>query len=79
NNIVKHSGATSVSVQLSRLKDRVVLLVEDNGRGFDPQRAGSGLGMRTLADRVRIMDGRLDIDSAPGSGTRVTIRVPVPA
>ena len=33
-------------------------------------------GMRTLADRVRIMDGRLDIDSAPGSGTRVTIRVP---
>ena len=79
NNIVKHSGATSVSVQLSRLKDRVVLLVEDNGCGFDPKHVGTGLGMRTLADRVRIMDGRLDIDSAPGSGTRVTIRVPVPA
>ena len=79
NNIVKHSGATSVSVQLSRLKDRVVLLVEGQ-RAWVRSRKHAGTGLEH-ADPGRSgpyhADGRLT--SCAGAGTSGHHPVPVPA
>ncbi len=80
-NIGKHAGADVVSVRLSRADDRVVLTVADNGTGFDPalvaQRLTAGhIGLGSLQARVDAMGGSMDIDSAPGRGTTVTVVSP---
>ncbi|PWU08286.1 MAG: hypothetical protein C5B50_29850 [Verrucomicrobia bacterium] len=84
NNILKHSGATEARVTLAHEPARVRLLIEDNGRGFDlpaatqrPERAG-GMGLDGIAERVRILGGRLQIQSTPGGGTRLKIDLPAP-
>ena len=73
----KHAGATSVGVTVGRRNGRVQLLVEDDGSGFDPERLnGNGhFGLRMLAEMVRDSDGELEIDSAPGKGSRITVEV----
>ena len=76
-NVIKHAGATRIGVSVGRKNGRVQLLVEDNGRGFDPKRLdGTGhFGLRMLADLVRSSDGELEIDSTPGAGSRVSVEV----
>jgi Signal transduction histidine kinase len=78
-NVMKHSRATRVIVSLSSTADEVGLTVQDNGIGFDTQAiAGShrGLGLVSMAERVRLVQGTVTIDSAPQQGTRLHIRVP---
>ena len=65
NNIVTHSGAETGCVRLSVQDGQVVLEIEDDGRGISPQTT-HGLGMRTMADRMRGVGGTLKIDSCPG-------------
>jgi PAS domain S-box-containing protein len=83
NNILKHSGASSVNIRLERDVRHVDLWMEDDGRGFDvsatPEkgRAG-GLGLRNIAERVRLLGGELKLDSQPGKGTRIKVKVPIP-
>jgi signal transduction histidine kinase len=76
-NVVAHAGASRVDVTLRRLDGRVRLVVEDDGRGFDP--AGTApeghLGLRLLGDLVRGAGGTFDVDSAPGRGVRVSAEV----
>jgi signal transduction histidine kinase/ligand-binding sensor domain-containing protein len=83
NNVLKHSGATEARVVVERNDARVRLLIEDNGRGFDwPGKQGDGahgMGLSGIAERVRILHGRLEIHSAPGHGTRLKIEAPIPA
>jgi signal transduction histidine kinase len=76
-NVIKHAGATRVGVTVGRENGRAQLLVDDDGRGFDPKRPdGDGsFGLRVLADLVRDSGGRLEIDSAPGTGSRVFVEV----
>jgi two-component system NarL family sensor kinase len=76
-NVVKHAGATSVEVKVGRTKGRVQLLVEDDGCGFDPERAQDEghFGLRILEDLVRDSGGELEIDSTPGAGSRVSVEV----
>jgi two-component system, NarL family, sensor kinase len=76
-NVIKHADATRVGVRVGRKNGRVQLVVEDNGRGFDPKRLdGTGhFGLRMLADIVRSSDGELGIDSTPGAGSRVSVEV----
>jgi two-component system NarL family sensor kinase len=76
-NVIKHADATRVGVSVGRKNGRVQLVVEDNGRGFDPKRLdGTGhFGLRMLADLVRSSDGELRIDSTPGAGSRVSVEV----
>ncbi len=76
-NVTKHAGATHVGVTVERKDGRVQLLVEDDGAGFDPQRVdGAGhFGLRMLADLARESGGELDVDSAPGTGSRVSVEV----
>jgi signal transduction histidine kinase len=79
-NAVRHAGADLVAVRLRTDDDQVVLEITDDGRGFDVaarQADGAGLGLRTIRDRVAEHDGRLAIDSAPGTGTVVRASFPV--
>jgi signal transduction histidine kinase len=52
--------------------------VADNGAGFDPRSTTYGTGLQGMADRLAALGGTLDVDSAPGAGTTVTGRLPVP-
>ena len=80
NNILKHARARHVEVLLERDIRDVRLIVADDGCGIPPGTAASdGLGLRNIAERVRILGGRLRIDSAPGTGTRLEVTAPLPA
>jgi two-component system sensor histidine kinase UhpB len=82
-NVARHAGATVVEVELEEEDGRAELRVRDDGAGFDPgaiPRAGSegpgaGLGLGGMAERARLVGGELDVRSAPGGGTSVTLRV----
>ena len=78
-NVIKHSGASSVSVHL-RLDESdgsLSLAVEDNGCGFDHDAPRPGLGMVTMEDHLGALGGSLQVDSAPGKGTGITATVPL--
>ena len=79
-NTLKHAHARSVQLSLARHGDRTVLLIEDDGRGFDPEvgaRAGH-LGMRIVQDTIHDAGGSLEVRSHPGRGTRVTASTGAP-
>jgi signal transduction histidine kinase len=81
-NCEKHSGATSVRVAVRQLDDCLVAEIEDDGRGFqaNPQGMPSrtrGLGLLGIRERVAIAGGSLAVDSAPGHGTRIGLRIPL--
>lgn len=77
-NALKHSAAAHVWIRLSMDGDRVGLEVQDDGKGFDPQAVGgqTRLGLTSMRERVHLLGGVLAIDSAPGSGTIVSMEVP---
>ena len=82
-NIGKHAHATQVDITLKRWDDSLILAVTDDGVGFDPaapRDAGvtGGFGLVGLRERVALLGGTLDIDSAPDEGTSVRVAVPVP-
>lgn len=81
NNILKHARATKAEVLVERDIHHVRLWIEDDGQGFTPDGAageGGGLGLKNIAERVRILGGSLQIDSGPGCGTRVEVLVNLP-
>ena len=77
-NAARHSGASSVEVELRAIGSKVELAVEDNGVGFDPTRkqARPSLGLAGMRQRLLLVDGELRIDSAPGNGTIIMARAP---
>ena len=79
NNIAKHSGATNATVTITADKDGILLSVTDNGTGFDPGLAAdqSGLGIVGIRERVRLVKGAVSINSQPGCGTHIDVRVPM--
>jgi len=77
-NVLKHSKASELNVQLVKLKSHVVLNVSDNGIGFDvEQKEKNGIGLLNIASRINGIKGHLHYESEPGSGTSVTIRTPI--
>jgi signal transduction histidine kinase len=73
-NVVKYAHASQATVELGRDNGRLVVEVADDGiGGADPAR---GTGLRGLADRLAVLEGRLEVDSAPGRGTTVRARIP---
>jgi signal transduction histidine kinase len=78
-NVAKHSGAQKVSILVVRREDSVTAVVEDDGQGFAPDElAGSdGIGLDGMRERVALLEGRLDVESAPGAGTTLVVEVPV--
>ena len=77
-NVVRHAGATSVDVLAERSGNRVSVLVEDDGVGFDPGEVEgtSRLGLVGIRERAENLGGTFVIESAPGSGTTVVVEVP---
>jgi len=76
-NSVKHSGATSINVQLVQEADRISLFVQDNGCGYDKESAGKGVGLKSLYDRVKAFDGKIEVVSSPENGTETTVELKV--
>lgn len=77
NNIIKHSEATEVSVQLIKAKNNLVLIVEDNGKGFNSSDDQEGIGLLNIQSRMETVHGEVNFGPSPGSGTVATIRVPI--
>jgi two-component system, NarL family, sensor histidine kinase UhpB len=78
-NVLRHSRARRASVRLTREADRLVIVVEDDGRGFDPveiHATRAGLGLFGMSERAAYLGGRLDVRSTPGRGTRVRAEIP---
>ena len=75
NNIMKHAAATEAFVQLIRENDRLNIVVEDNGKGFDTAllKNNKGAGLTSIQSRVDYLKGQLDIHSEAGKGTLVNI------
>jgi signal transduction histidine kinase len=78
-NVVRHAGASSVEVSVARLDGGLQLAVSDNGTGFDPGRHADrpSLGLASIRERVNLLKGTVDIDSAQGRGTTVLAWVPL--
>ena len=78
NNAAKHSGAAELFVRIYRAADKLVVTVEDNGRGFDPaQLGGERNGMANMTQRMDEIGGVCELFSAPGAGCRVVFTVPL--
>jgi signal transduction histidine kinase len=77
-NAVRHGNARRLAVSMTRQDGHVELAVRDTGTGFDPSAARTGSGLAHIRDRVAELGGTVDIDSAPGRGAALTVRVPVP-
>lgn len=76
-NALRHAAARQVRVDLTASGSVLVLQVTDDGRGFDVAAPTAGLGLLGAAERVSALGGRLELDSAPGSGCRLRMTVPV--
>jgi ligand-binding sensor domain-containing protein/signal transduction histidine kinase len=77
NNMARHSGCTEVDIDFEVSRDWLYLRLSDNGAGFDPDRSAAGAGLASMAERARRIGGQLDLDSGPGHGTTVTLRIPL--
>jgi signal transduction histidine kinase/ligand-binding sensor domain-containing protein len=83
NNVIKHAQASGVIVQIKREPAQIAVSIFDNGRGFEtehPEHNGekqSRFGLTGMAQRAKVIGGKLQIQSAPGTGTRLTVEVPV--
>ena len=79
-NAVRHARAKAIDVRLSTTTEGVELIVVDDGVGFVAgERARSGLGLRSIDERVRLTQGSLCVESQPGFGTRLLVQIPVAA
>ena len=80
-NVIKHSGAQSADVELSGDADAICLRIADDGTGFDSKSVDGtgGLGLVSMRERLRLVRGEIAINSHPSGGTRIEVRVPVPA
>lgn len=83
NNVQKHAGAKNANVVLEAREGKIVLVIEDDGEGFDPnemktgREAEGGLGLVGMRERAAIIGGTIEIESGPGKGTTVFVRVPM--
>ncbi|HEY8975909.1 MAG TPA: response regulator [Burkholderiaceae bacterium] len=77
NNARRHAVASKVSLRLQRTDGGCELRVSDDGGGFDPSERTAGFGILGMEERARALGGSLDIDSRPGQGTEVRLRLPL--
>lgn len=78
NNVIKHAQASTLDIQLHKDAESISVTIEDNGKGFDPQKAeaAEGIGLKSIKARVAFLNGKVDYDSAPGRGTLIAIYIP---
>ncbi|HSJ73335.1 MAG TPA: GAF domain-containing sensor histidine kinase [Miltoncostaeaceae bacterium] len=76
-NVVRHSGATSISIVATARESHVRLVVDDDGCGFDPSAPTDRLGLAGIGERVELLGGGLRVESSPGGGTAVVVDLEV--
>jgi signal transduction histidine kinase len=82
-NVARHSGASRASLVVERRDGQLYLIVEDDGRGFDPSEPNTasgdrlGLGMLGIRERTALLGGTMEIESARGMGTSIFVRLPI--
>jgi signal transduction histidine kinase len=76
-NVARHSHATCADVAVIYSHEAVKLEVHDNGRGFDVSKRPLGIGLRSMQERAESIGGRVSICSTPGSGTRISVIIPL--
>lgn len=77
-NVAKHSHSCDATVRLERHDDEILLVISDSGIGFDPYGADhAGMGLASMRERVGVLNGQLEIQAAPGGGTKILVRVPM--
>jgi len=76
-NVVKHAGASEVSITTTLVDTKLEITIEDNGRGFSVEQSQqSGDGLASMSKRVTDIGGKFQVESQPGKGTRVEVRLP---
>jgi PAS domain S-box-containing protein len=77
-NVLRHARASSLKIDVARSEGRIMLSVVDDGIGFSmPNRPQRGRGLRNMAERARLVGGRLDVETGNGRGTRLTVDLPL--
>jgi len=76
NNIVKHANASVVNICLWQSEKETHLLIEDDGKGFDPGIQSTGIGLNNISSRIRAFNGKFSLNAAQGEGCRLQIRFP---
>jgi signal transduction histidine kinase len=79
NNVTKHASATTVHISLDEQNGAVVLLVRDNGTGFDPDAISNGFGLNIMRERANAVGAVLTMNSQPGAGTEVILTWTIPS
>jgi len=77
NNVLKHAGASRVSVMIRKSETQLTFIFEDNGKGFDTETSKKGIGLESLNSRIAFLNGNLEIDSSEQKGTTAFIRIPI--
>jgi len=79
-NVARHSHATQVEARLEQEGDQLLFHVQDNGSGFDPEEVKTrrSLGLVGMQERALLLNGELNVEALPGSGTTMTLRIPLP-
>lgn len=76
-NAIRHGEAKRVDVNVAFESDRLVMTIADDGKGFDAEELAHGLGLGSMEDRAKNLGGKLEVVSAPGQGTKITVEVPI--
>lgn len=76
-NTLKHAKASNTDIHLNYFEDSITLLFEDNGKGFDKENNGDGIGFLNIKSRIEKLNGTLHIDSAVNRGTVISIEIPI--
>ncbi|ARN71009.1 hypothetical protein BST91_04765 [Nonlabens tegetincola] len=79
NNIIKHAKANNASINITSYQDKLDLIIEDDGIGFnyDPNYKTDGIGLHSIARKIENMNGSFEVDSAPGKGSTIMIEIPL--
>jgi len=77
NNVTKHSKASHVNIQLIKSASSIVLIVEDNGKGFEAKTNTSGIGLLNISSRLDTVNGKVNFEPSPQSGTLATVKIPL--
>lgn len=77
NNIIRHAAADTIYLAANKEKDTIAIKIKDNGKGFETGKNSSGVGLKNLKNRSKMINAGLDIQSHPGEGTEVIITIKV--
>lgn len=78
NNTLKHASATRIDIRISREKEFFVMILKDNGVGFNlDEKKSAGMGLKNIRSRVKSYNGKVKIISGPGTGVELNIRIPL--